>query len=79
MGAREFAKEAMAAKGRIARSLDGGKCPSAGGDGEDGSDERAEADDDSVPSNKTTRMTAMITRPPTFHGCGVLIILTHCE
>ncbi|SFH41349.1 hypothetical protein SAMN04488066_103134 [Halorubrum aquaticum] len=42
MGAMEFAKEAMAAEGRIARSLDGGECPFAGGDAE----ADAEGDDD---------------------------------
>ena len=40
MGAMEFAKTAMGAEGEIARSLDGGACPFADGDGdEDGPDD----------------------------------------
>ncbi|RAW44555.1 hypothetical protein DQW50_13980 [Halorubrum sp. 48-1-W] len=42
MGAMEFAKEAMAAEGEIARSLDGGECPFAG----DADDEGEDTDDD---------------------------------
>ncbi|WP_066413872.1 DUF5807 family protein [Halorubrum aethiopicum] len=45
MGAMEFAKEAMANEGAIARSLDGGECPFAGDDG-DSDDSDDDGDDD---------------------------------
>ncbi|WP_281194890.1 DUF5807 family protein [Halorubrum sp. F4] len=46
MGAMEFAKEAMAAEGEIARSLDAGECPFAGDDAADAAD----ADGDDAPA-----------------------------
>lgn len=48
MGAMEFAKEAMAAEGEIARSLDGGECPFAGDADGDGEGEDTDDDDHEV-------------------------------
>ncbi|MFC5277990.1 DUF5807 family protein [Halorubrum rubrum] len=44
MGAMEFAKGAMANEGAIARSLDGGECPFAGDDGDEGADDEGDGD-----------------------------------
>ena len=46
MGAMEFAKEAMAAEGEIARSLDDGECPFAGDQAGDAGSDAADVDHD---------------------------------